>query len=46
MAAELLPVEMAPVEAKTAKVAAELVPVEKVPGHVDDAEFHHSEIEE
>ena len=46
MAAERLLVEMAPVEAKTAKVAAEPVPIEKVPDRADDAEIDGSEIEQ
>ena len=46
LAAERLLVEMAPVEAKTAKVAAEPVLVEKVPDRADDAEIDGSEIEQ
>jgi hypothetical protein len=44
---ELLTIEVAPVQAKTAKaVAAEPVPVEKAPGQADDADIDGSEIEQ
>ena len=44
---EPLTVEVAPVEAKTAKgVTAEPMPVEKAPGQADDADIDGSEIEQ
>jgi len=47
LAAEPLTVEMAPVQAKTAKVvAAEPMPVEKAPDQVDNADIDGSEIEQ